>query len=86
MAKRTQVMVSRFYQQVAKITLLTAVVWAGLAVFNALSAEYPTEVKKEILEPLSPVIDEKIVEALTTRTQMGSLIDTYTPLETIEEE
>lgn len=82
MAKRTEILVARFYKQIAYVTVVTAIVWTFIAVFNTLSVEYPSDVRPEILEQLNPTIDTEIIQALKGRTDTHSLVESYVPTAT----
>lgn len=79
MKNNPQIMVSKFYGQVAKITLLTSIIWTIVAVTNALQKDYPTEVDAEVIAPLSPTLNEGVIERLTKREQMTEAVDSYIP-------
>lgn len=73
MAKRTEVLVSRFYQHVGYVTLVTVILWTAIAVYGALSKQPETSVKAEILEPLTPSIDTKTLEMIMSRREISGV-------------
>lgn len=80
MSTKPQILIARFYGQVAKLTLVISIIWMMVVVSNTLQKDYPADVEPELLTPLTPVIDEGVVEAITRREQMDSLLSTYVPV------
>lgn len=77
MANKTEIMVSRAYKQIAMLTLATSILWVLMAVYKAIEAKYPADVKPEILEKLTPTIDEDMVNAMSERVQMKEIVTNY---------
>jgi|GEM_PF-2928417 len=71
MARRSSVLVSRTYYQIAVMTFITAMLWTTFAVMDALSkAPEKVEVDKKLLTPVNPVIDKETLELVKARKQV----------------
>ena len=77
MANKTEILVNKAYKQIAVVTLITSVLWVLMAVYKAVEADYPTDVKPAVLEQLNPTISQDLVESLTTRTQLKEVLNGY---------
>lgn len=75
MARKYSELVSRSIYQISVVTFIASVVWISLGVYNAFNKPVETDVNKEVLEPLNPSIDEKVLESLEGRVQMGERVD-----------
>jgi hypothetical protein len=67
MARRNSLLVSRTLYQVGIVTLFVALIWVGIGIYLALNKQANADVDKKILEPINPVIDREVVEALSKR-------------------
>jgi len=65
MTARSEIMVQRIFFQIALWTLITAVVWVGMGIYQATRREGQSEVDKNLLSPLNPQIDLVVVESIT---------------------
>ncbi|EKE13096.1 MAG: hypothetical protein ACD_13C00093G0010 [uncultured bacterium] len=46
------------------LTLLTALVWVGLGIYRAISVKPPTPVPEEVLKPLNPTLNTKVIQKI----------------------
>lgn len=66
MARRDTIMVSKTLYQLGVLTLITALVWVGVGVYVTLNKQ-DVSVEKTLLDPVTPAIDQKVVNSLTGR-------------------
>lgn len=71
MSRRTTVLVSRTLYQIAAVSLVTSVIWAASGVYQAVRDPVKIEVKPELLEPLTPTIDERVIDQLERRREIN---------------
>lgn len=81
MPRGTTVQVSRTYKTVGIMTLITSLLWTGFSVYSAATKKADVEVPASLLEPISPTLDTKTLEALQTRRQVTSEV---TSAETVQ--
>lgn len=67
MPRRNSLLVSRTLYQIGVVTLVVAIMWVAVGVYQALNAGVNAEVDKKILEPINPVIDQEVIKALSNR-------------------
>jgi len=79
MAKRTEVLVARFWRHIGYISLVTAVIWTIVAVWGAWTNKTKTEIKPEIIAPLNPVIETQALEQLKARVETETLTQGFVP-------
>lgn len=77
MADKTEILVGKAYKQIAVLTLVTSVLWVLMAVYKAIEADYPADVKPTVLEQLNPTINQEAIDGLTQRTQMKEVLSSY---------
>lgn len=71
MAQRSEVMVARAFYQMAMVTLLAALCWVGIGIYQAAQKGTDIGVDKELLTPVVPTIDKETIESLEQRMRMG---------------
>ena len=76
MASRTSLLASQTLYQMSIATCFGVVVWVGFSVFQALSVTPKVDVPPETLESIAINLDQKALDALTTREQLSTNIDT----------
>ena len=54
------------------VTLLGALLWIAITIYRSLASGIPAGVDASILSPISPTIDQTVVTALLTRTQLAA--------------
>ncbi len=75
MASRDDILVSRTFYQIGVITLITSIVWIGVGVYSASIKPSAIDLDKTLLEPLNPVIDQGVIDSLTTRLKVEESIE-----------
>lgn len=70
MVRRNTILVSRTLYQVGVITLIAAIFWLVIGIYLALAKSSPVDVDPGLLEPLNPVIDQKVVISLSKRSKV----------------
>ena len=73
MAVKTMVMLGKGLYQIGMITLITSLMWTGIAVWDAAHKSTKVEIKATILEPLNPSIEMSVVEELARRRQVSGM-------------
>lgn len=73
MTARSEIMVQRIFFQIALWTLITAVVWVGMGIYQATRGETQSEVDKSLLSPLNPQVDLEVIEKLNARINQESI-------------
>ena len=68
-------MISRTFYQIGIITLIASIMWVGVGVYSASVKQLAIDVDKTLLEPLNPVIDQEVIDALTTRLKVVESIE-----------
>ena len=74
MTIRDGILVSRTFYQIGVITLIASIMWVGVGVYSV-SIKQLVDVDKTLLEPLNPVIDQEIIDSLTTRLKVEESIE-----------
>lgn len=46
------------------LTLLTALVWAGLSIYRTIAVKPPTPVSEDILKPLTPSLNTEVIQKI----------------------
>ncbi|KKU45344.1 MAG: hypothetical protein UX62_C0037G0003 [Microgenomates group bacterium GW2011_GWA2_46_7] len=67
MAGRSDIMVQRAVYQIAVMTMIAALTWLGVGIYQAYLKPTDVEVDKTILEPISPNIDQGVVQRIMER-------------------
>jgi len=67
MSRRDTILVSRTLYQLGVITVMGAVCWVGITVYDALAKAPDINVDQSILSPISPVIDQATIASLSGR-------------------
>lgn len=71
MARRSSVLVSRTMYQLAIMSFITAILWTFFSVIAAINqAPEKVEVDKNLLNPITPVIDKGTLELVNARKQV----------------
>ena len=73
MAHRTMVMVKRMYLHIAILTMLTAILWLGLTIYQSLTSPSEVAVDATIRSPITPSFDEEVFNAIVGRENLSSL-------------
>ncbi len=73
MAHRTLVMVKRTYLHVGVITLMTAVLWLIMSIYNSMLGGTDVVVDANIRSPINPSFDEAVFTELIGRENLSSL-------------
>lgn len=73
MAHRTMVMVKRTYLHIAVLTMLTAVLWLGLSIYQSLTTPSDISVDANIRNPITPSFDEEVFSAIISRENLNNL-------------
>lgn len=74
MAHRTMVMVKRMYLHIAIITMLTAVLWLALTIYQSLTSPSDIAVDAAIRSPITASFDEEVFNEIVKREDLGKLI------------
>ncbi len=67
MAVRDTILVSKTLYQIGLVTLITAIMWVGIVVYQAATKPLAVEIDKSILEPINTTIDQETITAITNR-------------------
>ncbi len=67
MSSRSEIMVQRTIYQVAIVSLLSALIWVMIGIYRASLTATEIGVDKELLSPIVPTIDQKVVKQLEGR-------------------
>lgn len=73
MAHRTMVLVKRMYLHIAILTMLTAILWLGLTIYQSLTSPSDVAVDATIRSPITPSFDEEVFNAIVGRENLNSL-------------
>ena len=76
MASRVNILVSRTFYQVGVITLFASLVWTVVGIYSVTSKESSIEIDADILTPINPTLDQKVIEAMTSRIKIEEMIAT----------
>lgn len=80
MAQRNNILVSRTLYQIGVITLVTAVIWAMIGVYNAMiQPSTSLEIDKAVSEPLVVNLDIETIKTLAGRTKVEGVVSTSSP-------
>lgn len=74
MARRDGILVGRTFYQIGVMTLIASIMWVGVSVYSASTKQLLGDIDKTLLEPLNPVIDQEIIDSLTTRLKIEASI------------
>lgn len=74
MTARSEIMVQRIFFQIALWTLITALVWVGVGIYQATKGETRGEVDKDMLSPLDPQIDMEVIGRLNAKINQGDIV------------
>lgn len=83
MSHRTMVMVRRTYLHIAVLTVLTAVLWLIISIYQSLTAPSVVTVDAAIRAPINPTFDEEVFNEIVGREDLGEL--SFVPPETASE-
>ncbi|MBP9670418.1 hypothetical protein KBD75_03395 [Candidatus Woesebacteria bacterium] len=88
MAVRDTILVSKTLYQIGVVTLITAIMWVGIVVYQAATKPLAVEIDKSILEPINTTIDQETITAITNRLKIEPRLIELTASEsaTIEED
>ena len=76
MARRNSIMVSRTVYQIGVVTLVASIVWVAISAYLAVSKTTLTDVNAVILEPVSPALDQNVMQKLSERFKVSTdLVD-----------
>lgn len=75
MARRDGILISRTFYQIGVMTLIASIMWVGVSVYSASTKQLVGDIDKTLLEPLNPVIDQEIIDSLTTRLKIEASIE-----------
>ncbi|MCQ3944206.1 MAG: hypothetical protein DPW11_00280 [bacterium] len=64
MAHRTMVMVKRMYLHIAILTMLTAILWLALTIYQSLTSLSDVAVDATTRSPITPSFDEEVFNAI----------------------
>lgn len=73
MAHRSMVMVKRAYLQIAIVSLVTAVIWMFVSVYNSFTKVKETNVDASVKEPLNPTIKQEVLDNIINREDLTML-------------
>lgn len=73
MAHRTMVMVKRMYLHIAILTMLTAILWLALTIYQSLISPSDVAVDATIRSPITPSFDEEVFNAIVGRENLNNL-------------
>lgn len=82
MATKTTVMVHKTYKTLGQITLVTSIVWTGVAVYNALNKAPTIDIPPEVLAPIDTRFDQNTLNEIAAKRQ---LTDDPTIVQVLEE-
>ncbi|MFH1244637.1 MAG: hypothetical protein V1487_03685 [bacterium] len=67
MAGRSDIMVHRAVYQIAVMTMVAALAWLGVGIYQAYFQPTEVEVDETTLEPISPNIDQGVIQRIMER-------------------
>lgn len=67
------VMVKRMYLHIAILTMLTAILWLALTIYQSLTSPSDVAVDATIRSPITPSFDEEVFNAIVGRENLSSL-------------
>ena len=73
MAHRTMVMVKRTYLHIAVLTMMSAVLWFVLTIYQSLTSPSELAVDANIRAPITPSFDEEVFNAIVRRENLSNL-------------
>lgn len=73
MAHRTMVMVKRMYLHIAILTMLTAILWLALTIYQSLTSLSDVAVDATTRSPITPSFDEEVFNAIVGRENLSNL-------------